>query len=53
MNDAEDKDPLQLNPPAKHEIYPKVSSRFMGAVIWLGILFIAAVVLVQNFSGYN
>jgi hypothetical protein len=37
----------------KQEIYPEVSGRFKGMIIWLGLAFVVMVFLVQHYSGYN
>jgi hypothetical protein len=35
------------------ELYPAVNERLKRLVGWLGLLFIVAVVLLQQFSGYS
>lgn len=52
-NKAEESQTFSTQPQAKQEIYPEVSGRFKGLVIWLGLGFIVAVFLVQHYSGYN
>ncbi len=37
----------------RHDIYPEINSRFKSVLIWLGLGFIVAVVLIQQYSGYN
>lgn len=37
----------------KHNIYPEINSRFKTVIMWLGLGFIVAVVLIQQYSGYN
>lgn len=36
----------------KREIYPEVSDKYKGLMIWLGIAFVVIVVVLQQFSGY-
>lgn len=38
---------------AKQEIYPKMDNRLKVLALWLGLGFVVAVVLIQQFSGYN
>jgi hypothetical protein len=36
----------------KRQIYPEVSDKVKGLAIWLGLGFVAVVVILQQFSGY-
>jgi len=36
----------------KREIYPEISDKFKGLVIWLGLAFVVIVLILQQFSGY-
>ena len=44
---------LAANGQASRDIYPEINSRFKSVLMWLGLGFIVAVVLIQQFSGYN
>ena len=37
----------------KRDIYPAVNNRLMGLMLWFGLAFVAGVILIQQFSGYN
>jgi hypothetical protein len=52
---SEDEGSNTLNPPpqSQQDIYPEVSGRFKGMIIWLGLAFVVMVFLVQHYSGYN
>lgn len=55
-NEAENETPqaaASANAQPKRDIYPAVNSRLMGLMLWLGLAFVAAVILIQQFSGYN
>jgi hypothetical protein len=51
--DGKGVDDLVSPPSTKHEVYPEVSGRFKGIVLWLGLAFVVMVFLVQQYSGYN
>jgi hypothetical protein len=36
----------------KRQIYPETSDKVKGLAIWLGLGFVAVVVILQQFSGY-
>lgn len=40
-------------PQAKLDVYPEMSGRLKGMIIWLGLAFVVVVFLVQHYSGYN
>ena len=44
-----------ITPPEKpkRDIYPEVNDRIKGAIMWLGLVFVATVIWVQYFSGYS
>lgn len=52
---SEDQESKALIPSQQPEqdIYPEVSGRFRGMIIWLGLAFVVMVFLVQHYSGYN
>jgi hypothetical protein len=54
-NQVENEDSITPTAPSqpKRDIYPAVNSRFMGMMLWLGLAFAVAVILIQQFSGYN
>ncbi len=57
INKTEDEESQPLNASVldvpKRKLYPEMNDRFKGVVIWLGLGFVAMVVLIQQFSGYS
>lgn len=52
-DDKADRTEALRNPETvKREIYPEVSDKYKGLVIWLGLAFVVIVVIMQQFSGY-
>ncbi|MBK8816400.1 MAG: hypothetical protein IPN42_13265 [Methylococcaceae bacterium] len=43
----------QAQEQSQSELYPAVNERLKRLVGWLGLVFIVAVILVQQFSGYS
>lgn len=49
LDSAED---LRNQQTVNRQIYPEVSDKVKGLAIWLGLGFVAVVVILQQFSGY-
>jgi hypothetical protein len=53
VEDEQPQPPITSPEQPTPNIYPELSPKLKGALIWLGLGFIVLVFVVQQFSGYN